>query len=86
MLIQKLLNKQQLKLAELKDQSQLQQQLLLIRNQQLIQASRSFIGSAPGLLISFSLGCLFQARHNSIVKMLRSTLGLRWIAKLTDRL
>ena len=82
MLIQQLLKKQQLRLAELSAQSQEQQQLLLTRRQQLSATAVAFVGSAPGLLLSFSLGSLFQARHHSMVTMLRSTLGLRWIAKL----
>lgn len=82
MLIQQLLKKQQLKLTVLTEQSQLQHDLLLMRKRQLAQSSRDFIGSTPGLIVSFSLGCLFQMRHNSTVKLLRSTFGLRWITKL----
>lgn len=82
MLIQQLLNKQQAKLTELTAQSQLQQQELLLRKQQLLQSALTFISSTPGLILSFSAGCLFQLRHNSAVKTLRSVVGFRWIARL----
>lgn len=82
MLIQKLLKKQQLNLAELAEQSQQQQKLLLASNLQLTQSVRAFMGSTSGLLVSFSLGCLFQLRHHSMVKLLRSVVGLRWFTKL----
>ena len=82
MLVQQLLKKQQLKLAVLTEQGQLQHELLQVRIQQLAQSGRAFIGSTPGLIVSFSLGCLFQMRHNSTVKLLRSTFGLRWMTKL----
>ncbi|GAA0663227.1 hypothetical protein [Rheinheimera tangshanensis] len=82
MLIQQLIKKQQVKLAVLTEQSQLQQQELLLRKQQLSQSALAFIGSTPGLLLSFSVGCLFQLRHNSLVKTLRSVVGFRWIAQL----
>lgn len=82
MLIQQLIRKQQLKLTALKEQSQLQQQELLLRKQQLSQSALAFIGSTPGLILSFSVGCLFQLRHNSLVKVMRSVVGFRWITKL----
>lgn len=82
MLIQQLLTKQQAKLSELTAQSQLQQQVLLLRKQQLSESALVFIGSTPGLMLSFSAGCLFQLRHNSAVKTLRSLVGFRWISRL----
>ena len=82
MLIQRLLTKQQAKLSELTAQSQLQQQVLQIRKQQLSENTLAFIGSTPGLILSFSAGCLFQLRHNSAVKSLRSLVGFRWISRL----
>lgn len=82
MLIQQLLKKQQLKLTQLTAQSQLQQQVLLLRKQQLSQSALTFLGSTPGLMLSFSAGCLFQLRHNSAVKVMRSVVGFRWIARL----
>lgn len=82
MLIQRLLTKQQQKLTELTIQSQLQQQLLLVRKQQLSEAALRFIGSTPGLMLSFCAGCLFQMRHNSAVKIMRSLIGFRWIIRL----
>lgn len=82
MIIQQLLKKQQVKLAELTEQSQFQQQVLLLRKQQLSQTTLAFIGSTPGLLLSFSVGCLFQLRHNSAIKVMRTVVGFRWITKL----
>ena len=82
MLIQQLIKKQQLKLTALTEQSLLQQQELQLRKQQLSQSAMAFIGSTPGLLLSFSLGCLFQLRHNSVIKVMRSVVGFRWITKL----
>ena len=82
MLIKQLLKKQQLKLTQLTAQSQLQQQVLLLRKQQLSQSVLTFLGSTPGLMLSFSAGCLFQLRHNSAVKVMRSVVGFRWIARL----
>lgn len=84
MLIQRLLTKQQQQLTDLKAQSQLQQQLLLVRKQQLSQSALSFLGSTPGLMLSFTAGCLFQLRHNSVVKVIRSVVGFRWITKLIN--
>ncbi|WP_127024809.1 hypothetical protein [Rheinheimera mangrovi] len=81
MLIQQLLNKQQLKLNLLRQQSQQQQQVLLLRKQQWSQSALTFIGSTPGVMLSFSAGCLFQLRHNSAVKVLRSVVGFRWISR-----
>lgn len=82
MLIQLLVKKQQLKLTVLTEQSQLQQQELQIRKQQLSQSAQAFIGSTPGLILSFSVGCLFQMRHNSAVKALHTVAGFRWITRL----
>ena len=82
MLIQQLIKKQQVQLVALTEQSQLQQQELLLRKQQLSQNALAFIGSTPGLLLSFSVGCLFQLRHNSVIKVMRSLVGFRWITKL----
>jgi hypothetical protein len=82
MLIQQLLKRQQLKLTQLTAQSQLQQQVLLLRKQHMTQSALTFIGSTPGLMLSFSAGCLFQLRHNSAVKVMRSVVGFRWIARL----
>lgn len=81
MLIQQLLKKKQRHLAEQAEQGQRLHRLLLARNQHLTQSVRVFISSAPGLMLSFGLGCLFQLRHNSAVKLLRSTVGLRWFTK-----
>ncbi|PTA48419.1 hypothetical protein C9I43_15010 [Shewanella morhuae] len=82
MLIQRLLKKQQVTLAELTEQSRLQNEQLQANSQRLTHHIRTFMGSTPGLVMSFGLGCLFQLRHNSTVKLVRSLFGLRWITKL----
>lgn len=81
MLIQRLLKKQQQELAQLTEQSQQQQRLLSAQQQQLIQTGRAFAGSTPGLITSFGLGCLFQMRHNSTVKLLWRMVDFRWFMK-----
>ena len=82
MLIDQLLIKQRLKVAHLAEQGRQQQKLLLAENWLLGQRAKAFIGSAPGLMLSFTAGCLFQLRHNSAVKTLRSVIGLRWLRSL----
>ncbi|GIU12580.1 hypothetical protein [Shewanella glacialipiscicola] len=82
MLIQRLLKKKQVRLAELTEQSRIQNEQLQVNSQLLAQHIRIFMGSTPGLMMSFGLGCLFQLRHNSTVKLVRSLFGLRWITKL----
>ncbi|PKM19358.1 MAG: hypothetical protein CVV11_12330 [Gammaproteobacteria bacterium HGW-Gammaproteobacteria-15] len=79
MLIDQLLVQQRKKVAQLAKQGHQQQQLLQAEGWLLSQRSRAFIGSAPGLMLSFTAGCLFQMRHNSAVKLVRSAVGLRWI-------
>lgn len=81
MLIQKLVKKQQLQLATLVEQSQLQQRELQLSKQQLQERTQNFIGTPPGLMLSFTVGCLFQLRHSNTVKTLRSLVGFRWITK-----
>lgn len=82
MLIQQLIKKQQLELTALTEQSLLLQQERQLRTQQLSQSALAFTGSASGVMLSFSVGCLFQLRHNSVVKVMRSVVGFRWITKL----
>ncbi len=83
MLVQQLLKRQQVRLELLLLQSQLQHQQLLQHKQQLSGAVLAFIASTPGLMLSFSTGCLFQLRHNSAVKTLRTVVGFRWLRQLT---
>ena len=82
MLIDKLLSRQRLRVAELAEQGRQRQKLLLAENWLLRQRALSFIGSTPGLMLSFSAGMLFQMRHNSTVKTVRSMVGLRWLRLL----
>lgn len=79
MLIDKLLRRQRLRVAELAEQGRQRQKLLLAEHWLLRQRALSFIGSAPGLTLSFSAGMLFQLRHNSSVKTVRRLVGLRWL-------
>ena len=82
MLIDKLVCRQRQQVAQLAEQGQQQQQLLLAHSRLLRQRALNFIGSAPGLTLSFSAGVLFQLRHNSSVKTVRRLVGLRWIRLL----
>lgn len=82
MLIHYLVKQQQKRLNLLIEQSKLQQEILLLRQQQLKEHSLVFITSAPGLILSFSLGCLFQLRHNKAIKTMRTLVGFRWIRML----
>lgn len=82
MLIQRLLKRQQVRLELQLLQSQLQHQQLQQKKQQLSASALTFIGSTPGVILSFTAGCLFQLRHDSAVKTLRSVVGFRWIARL----
>ncbi len=79
MLIHYLVKQQQTRLNLLTEQSKLQQEILLLRQQQLKEQSLAFITSDPGLILSFSLGCLFQLRHNKAIKTIRTLVGFRWI-------
>lgn len=82
MLIDKLLHRQKLQVAQLAEQGRQRQKLLLAESWLLQQRGKAFIGSAPGLMLSFSAGVLFQLRHNSAVKTVRSVIGLRWLRSL----
>lgn len=82
MLIDRLLRQRRLKVQQLAAEGQRRQKLLLAEHWLLQQRSKAFIGSAPGLMLSFSAGVLFQLRHNSAVKTVRSVIGLRWLRLL----
>ena len=82
MLIDKLLRRQRLRVAELAEQGRQRQKLLQAESWLLQQRAKAFIGSAPGLMLSFTAGALFQLRHNSTVKTVRSVVGLRWVRLL----
>ena len=79
MLIDQLLIKQRLKVAHLAEQGRQRQKLLRSETWLLRQRTRAFISSTPGLMLSFSAGVVFQMRHNSTVKTVRSLVGLRWL-------
>lgn len=82
MLIDRLLIKPRHKVAILAELGHQQQKILLAEKWLLGQRAKSFIGTTPGVMLSFSAGCLFQLRHNSAVKMLRSVAGFRWLANV----
>jgi hypothetical protein len=79
MLINHLLKKQQVKVAELEAESLQQQKLLQAEQWLLKQRATAFIGSTPGLVFSFSVGCVFQLRHHATTKLLRRVAGLQWL-------
>ena len=82
MLIDPLLRQRRLAVKRLAAQGQQQQKVLLAERWLLQQRATAFIGSAPGLALSFSAGVLLQLRHNSAVKTVRSVVGLRWLKRL----
>lgn len=82
MLIDKLVCQQRQQVAQLAEQSAQQHTVLQAHRALLHQRALRFIGSTPGLMLSFSAGVLFQLRHNSTVKTLRSLVGLRWLKLL----
>lgn len=79
MLIKKLLQPQALQVARLSAQGQQRQQQMQAEQRLLKRRATAFIGTAPGLMLSFSAGCLFQLRHNDAVKTLRKLVGLSWL-------
>lgn len=79
MLIANLIKKQQQRVANNALLWQQQQKLLQAEKWLLKQRSLQFLGSTPGLMLSFAAGALMQMRHNSIVKTVRSTLGFSWL-------
>lgn len=82
MLIKYLLNRQQQRVKQLDSQARIQHSLRLRYCNRLRQRGAEFAVSTPGLLLSFSAGCLFQLRHNSVVKQMRSVAGFSWIRLL----
>ena len=82
MLIDKLLRHRRLEVERLAKEGHQRQKLLQAESWLLQQRAKTFIGSAPGQTLSFSAGVLFQLRHNSAVKTLRSVIGLRWLRSL----
>lgn len=79
MLIDKLVCRQRLRVAQLAQQGRQRQKLLQAERWLLLQRGKAFIGSAPGLILSFSAGALFQLRHHSGVKTVRSLAGFSWL-------
>ncbi|MEH8020169.1 MULTISPECIES: hypothetical protein [Rheinheimera] len=79
MLIDKLLVRRRIKVARLAEKSRKQQQCIQLESQLLKQRASEFIGTPPGLMLSFSAGCLFQLRHNSAVKTMRRLVGVQWL-------
>lgn len=82
MLIAGLISKYQQRVAANSTEWQQQQKLLQAETWLLKQRSRQFLGSAPGLALSFSVGVLMQMRHHTMVKTVRRTLGFSWLRLL----
>lgn len=82
MLIDLLIKKDKLKLQQCNEQFQHHQQLrhafLFLSGQR----SKQFIGSAPGLTLSFGAGMLMQFRHNAVAKTLRGLGMIQWLRRL----
>ncbi|SNY54724.1 hypothetical protein SAMN06297280_2718 [Arsukibacterium tuosuense] len=82
MLIDLLIKKDKLKLQHCTEQFQHHQQLrhafLFLSGQR----CKQFLGSAPGLTLSFSAGMLMQLRHNAVVKTMRGLGALQWLRRL----
>lgn len=82
MLIAKLLKTQQQQVQALAAQSHQQQKLLGAYQFLLKQNTLHFLSSAPGLALSFSAGVLFQLRHQSHIKTIRSLIRWRHLSGL----
>ncbi|MBV2129404.1 hypothetical protein [Arsukibacterium indicum] len=46
------------------------------------QRTKQFLGSAPGLTLSFSAGMLMQFRRNAMVKTMRGIGAVQWLRRL----
>lgn len=82
MLIKYLLSHQQQRVKQLDAQARIQHQLRLRHCARLRQRGADFSISPAGLTLSFIAGALFQLRHHSAVKQLRSVAGFSWIRLL----
>lgn len=82
MLIDLLIKKDKLKLQHCNEQFRQQQQLRHAYLWLAGQRCKQFLGSAPGLTLSFSAGMLMQLRHNATVKTMRSLGAMRWLRLL----
>lgn len=82
MLIDLLTKKDKLKLQHCTEQFQHHQHLrhafLFLAGQR----AKQFLGSAPGLTLSFGAGMLMQSRHNPTVKTMRSLGAIKWLRRL----
>ena len=47
------------------------------------QRTKQFLGSAPGLTLSFSAGMVMRFRHSTMVKTMRGVGALKWLRLLT---
>ncbi|MBU1308064.1 MAG: hypothetical protein KKE30_00860 [Gammaproteobacteria bacterium] len=80
MLIDKLLFSRRLRVQQLTEQGAELQHNLQCQQRLLQQRALVFIGSAPGLMLSYSAGVVFSLRHSTVVKTVRSAVGLRWLS------
>lgn len=79
MIIDKLIKKQQLKLLQCTAAYQQHQQLRQAYLWLLAQRSKQFLGSAPGLTLSFGAGVLMQLRHTTAIRTVRRLAGFQWL-------
>ncbi|MDX1538934.1 hypothetical protein [Arsukibacterium sp.] len=82
MLIDLLIKKDKLKLQQCTARFEQQQQLRYAYLWLAGQRCKQFIGSAPGLTLSFSAGLLMQLRHNAMVKTMRGIGAVQWLRRL----
>ncbi len=82
MIIDLLISKHQLKLQQCAAEYQQQQQLKHAYLWLLGQRSKQFLGSAPGLTLSFGAGVLMQMRHTAAVRTVRRLAGFQWLRYL----
>jgi len=82
MLIGRLLYARQQQVQTLAEKSRLQHKQLQAHQFLLKRSTMRFLASAPGLTLSFSAGVLFQLRHRSHIKTLRSLIRWRHLSGL----
>ncbi len=82
MLINLLIKKQQKQVEQCCTLHLQRQHLRLAYLSLLAGRSKQFLGSAPGLTLSFCAGVLLQFRHHTAVKTVRRLGALHWLRHL----
>ncbi|MAD75215.1 MAG: hypothetical protein CML20_10575 [Rheinheimera sp.] len=83
MLIDLLTKKDRLKIQQCNEAFEQHQQLRHAYLWLAGQRTKQFLGSAPGLTLSFSAGMLMQFRHSIVVKTMRGVGAIKWLRLLT---